>query len=344
MASVEESIEVDVPVRTAYDQWTQFQEFPQFMEGVEEVRQLDDTHLHWRTKIAGTEKSFRAKVTEQIPDERIAWTSEEGARQAGVVTFHRLDEQRTRIMLQLDAEPEGLVEKAGDALGLLERRVTADLENFKRLIESRGEESGAWRGEVGTTAAAEPAVGGQAGPSAIEEPAVHREIGTTGPAEPAAGGEAGTTGPAEPAAGGEAGTTGPAEPAAGGEAGTTGAAEPAAGGEAGTTTIDKSAVHDEAGTTGGAEPTPPGQTGPTALEEPMMSHIEIAPHEHVLDETPLEVARWNLEELSFPATKEQVLETLQHQGAPQEAVEKIRSKEHPKYSSPNEVMTYLREL
>ena len=316
MASVEESIEVDVPVRTAYDQWTQFQEFPQFMGGVEEVRQLDDTHLHWRTKIAGKEKSFRAKVTEQIPDERIAWTSEEGPRQAGVVTFHRLDDQRTRIMLQLDAEPEGLVEKAGDALGLLKRRVTADLENFKRLIESRGQESGAWRGEVGTTGAAEPAVGGEAGTTAIEEPAVHRGIGTTGAAEPAAGGQAGTTTPAEPAAGGEAGPT----------------------------AIDKSAVHGDVGTTGAAQPTPPGEVGPSALEEPMMSHIEIAPHEDVLDETPLEVSRWNMEGLMFPATKEQVLETLQRQGAPQEAVEKIRSKDHPKYSSPNEVMVYLREL
>jgi len=297
MANVEESIEVDVPVRTAYDQWTQFQEFPQFMEGVEEVRQLDDTHLHWRTRIAGREKSFRAKVTEQIPDERIAWTSEEGARQGGVVTFHRLADGRTRIMLQLVAEPEGIAEKAGDALGLLKRRITGDLENFKRLIESRGQESGAWRGEVGTTAAAEPAAGGEAGPTAIEEPA--------------AGGEAGPTAIEEPA-------------------GTTASAEPARTGEA--------------GPTGGAQPTPPGERGPTALEEPMMSHIEIDRHENVLEETPLEVSRWNMEGLMFPATKEQVLETLQRQGAPQEAVEKIRSKDHPKYSSPNEVMTYLREL
>jgi uncharacterized membrane protein len=150
MGNIEQSIEVDVPVRTAYDQWTQFEEFPQFMEGVEEVRQIDDTHTHWRTKVAGREKEFDAEITEQTPDQRIAWTSEAGAEHAGVVTFHRIDESKTRVMLQLDYEPDGIAEKAGDALGLVERRVTGDLERFKKLIESRGAggESGAWRGEV----------------------------------------------------------------------------------------------------------------------------------------------------------------------------------------------------
>ncbi len=148
MPTVEESIEVNVPVSTAYNQWTQFEEFPKFMEGVERVRQLDDTHTHWRTKVAGKEKEFDAVITEQTPDQRIAWTSEAGPEHAGVVTFHRIDEGRTRVMLQMDYEPEGAAEKLGDALGLVKRRVKGDLERFKELIEGRGTETGAWRGEV----------------------------------------------------------------------------------------------------------------------------------------------------------------------------------------------------
>src|SRR4028118_289712 len=116
MSNVTGSVDVDVPGRTAYDQWTQFEEFPQFMEGVEEVRQLDDTHTHWRTKVAGREKEFDAEITEQTPDQRIAWTSQDGPEHAGVVTFHRIEDEVTRVMLQLDYEPEGLAEKAGDAL------------------------------------------------------------------------------------------------------------------------------------------------------------------------------------------------------------------------------------
>jgi uncharacterized membrane protein len=152
MANIERSIDVDVPVRAAYDQWTQFEEFPRFMEGVEEIRQIDDTHAHWRTKIAGREKEFDAVVTEQRPDERIAWTSQDGPEHAGVVTFHRIDDSKTRIMLQLDYEPEGPVEKLGDLVGIVERRVKGDLERFKELIESRGAPSGGWRGEVDQTA------------------------------------------------------------------------------------------------------------------------------------------------------------------------------------------------
>jgi uncharacterized membrane protein len=151
MSQIEQSIQVAVPVRTAYDQWTQFEEFPRFMEGVEEIRQVDDTHLHWRTKVAGREKEFDAEITEQTPDQRIAWTATEGAEHAGVVTFHRVGDDETRIMVQMDVEPDGAVEKAGDALGLVTRRVKGDLERFKELIEGRGSESGAWRGEVGQT-------------------------------------------------------------------------------------------------------------------------------------------------------------------------------------------------
>jgi uncharacterized membrane protein len=148
MQSIEQSVEVDVPVSTAYNQWTQFEEFPRFMEGVDEVRQLDATHLHWRASFGGKEHEWDAEITEQTPDQRIAWRSTDGKTNAGVVTFHRLDDSKTKIMLQLDWEPEGMLEALGGAVGSDGRRVRGDLERFKELIESRGVESGAWRGEV----------------------------------------------------------------------------------------------------------------------------------------------------------------------------------------------------
>jgi uncharacterized membrane protein len=151
MATVEQSIEVSVPVRTAYNQWTQFEEFPQFMEGVEAVSQLDDTHLRWVAEIGGQKNEWKAEITEQVPDERVAWKSEDGTQNAGVVTFHRLDENRTKIMVQMDWQPEGMVEQLGAKTGADERRVKGDLERFKDLIESRATESGAWRGEVKQT-------------------------------------------------------------------------------------------------------------------------------------------------------------------------------------------------
>ena len=148
MSTIEESIEVQVPVRTAYNQWTQFEEFPRFMEGVEEVRQLDDTHLHWKADVAGQEREWDAEITEQHPDERVAWKSTGGAQHAGVVTFHRIGDEQSRVMLQLDVAPEGVTEQVGDKLGFVKRRVKGDLERFKELIESRGSETGGWRGEV----------------------------------------------------------------------------------------------------------------------------------------------------------------------------------------------------
>jgi len=148
MATVQESIEVDVPVRSAYNQWTQFEEFPRFMDGVEEVQQIDDTHLRWRARVGGKEKEWTAEITEQRPDERVAWKNVDGAENAGVITFHRTDDEKARVTAQIDAEPEGAVEAAGDALGMLDRRVKGDLERFKEFIESQGEETGAWRGEV----------------------------------------------------------------------------------------------------------------------------------------------------------------------------------------------------
>jgi uncharacterized membrane protein len=148
MSTIEESVEVNVPVRTAYDQWTQFEEFPRFMEGVESIRQIDDTHLHWVAEIAGQRREWDAEITEQHPDERIAWTSTSGQRNAGVVTFHRLADDRTKVMLQIDHDPDGLLDKAGDALGLVRRQAKGDLSRFKKLIEERGEASGGWRGDV----------------------------------------------------------------------------------------------------------------------------------------------------------------------------------------------------
>lgn len=149
MASrIERSIDVGVPVTTAYNQWTQFEEFPRFMEGVKEVRQLDDTRLSWRAEIGGVEKTWEAEITEQRPDERIAWTNRTGATNCGVVTFHRLSPDATRIMLQMDYDPEGLVENVGDFIGVASTRISGDLERFKHFIESQGRETGAWRGEV----------------------------------------------------------------------------------------------------------------------------------------------------------------------------------------------------
>ncbi len=151
MSTIEESIDVQVPVRTAYNQWTQFEEFPKFMEGVKSVQQLDDVSLHWTAEIAGQERDWEAKITEQIPDERIAWTSTSGTGNGGVVTFHKIDPNTTRIMLQFEIYPEDWKEKVGDWLQIPRARVKGDLHRFKEFIEHRGTETGAWRGEVAQT-------------------------------------------------------------------------------------------------------------------------------------------------------------------------------------------------
>jgi len=148
MAVIEKSIEVNVPVKTAYNQWTQFEEFPRFMEGVEQVRQTDDKHLHWKASIGGKEKEWDAVITEQIPDQRIAWMSQQGAKNGGTVTFAPAAENTSRLTLRLEYETEGAVEKAGDAIGVVSGRVEGDLQRFKEFIESRGQETGAWRGKV----------------------------------------------------------------------------------------------------------------------------------------------------------------------------------------------------
>jgi uncharacterized membrane protein len=148
MSTIAESIDVAVPVRVAYDQWTQFEDFPKFMDGVKRVRQLDDTSLDWTAEIAGIERSWRAEITEQEPDTRVAWRSTSGAKNAGQVSFQPLGDAMTRVTLELDIEPEGAVESAGDALGFVERQAEGDLQRFKEFIELRGTPTGAWRGEV----------------------------------------------------------------------------------------------------------------------------------------------------------------------------------------------------
>ena len=148
MSSIEKTIDVNVPVHTAYNQWTQFESFPQFMEGVEEVQQLDDKRLHWRAQIGGKHKEWDAEIVDQQPDRRVAWRSLGGAPNDGIVTFQPIDANATRVTLALDYEPEGFMENVGDALGFVSGRVQGDLERFKTFIESRGAATGAWRGEI----------------------------------------------------------------------------------------------------------------------------------------------------------------------------------------------------
>jgi uncharacterized membrane protein len=149
MSTVRESINVDVPVSTAYNQWTQFEEFPKFMEGVEEITQVDDKHSHWKTRIGGVRREFDTEIVDQFPDDRIVWRTTSGdASQRGVVTFQPLDEVHTRVSLAIEFEPEGVVEKAADALNIVDHRVKGDLSRFKSYIEERGAESGAWRGRI----------------------------------------------------------------------------------------------------------------------------------------------------------------------------------------------------
>lgn len=148
MSRFEKSVEVSVPVRVAYDKWTQFEEFPRFMEGVERVVQLDDKHLRWTASIAGKQKDWEAEIVDQTPDTRIAWKSTQGAENAGAVLFEALGQDRTRLTLRMDAAPDGLIETAGDALGFLQRQVEGDLKRFKEQIEDAESDSEGWRGEI----------------------------------------------------------------------------------------------------------------------------------------------------------------------------------------------------
>lgn len=148
MPDIHASIEVDRPIRTVYDQWTQFESFPSFMDGVVSVRQLDDTHVHWRAKVGGKEEEWDSEIVQQIPDRRITWRSVGGAAVSGSVAFEKLATDRTRVDVTMSYDPEGVVENVGSLLGLDSARVRGDLERFKRFIEARVGETGAWRGEV----------------------------------------------------------------------------------------------------------------------------------------------------------------------------------------------------
>jgi uncharacterized membrane protein len=148
MAKVDSTVEVDVPVQTAYNQWTQFEEFPRFMEGVKEVRQLDDERLYWSAELGGEKKEWYAVITRQVPDQVLAWESEGGARNDGTVVFKPIDGGRTEIELHINYEPEGMKEDVGSAVGIVSRRVKGDLDRFKEFIETRGTETGGWRGEI----------------------------------------------------------------------------------------------------------------------------------------------------------------------------------------------------
>ncbi|MFE7775122.1 SRPBCC family protein [Streptomyces sp. NPDC057445] len=149
MTTVKESVEVGVPISTAYNQWTQFEEFPKFMEGVEEVRQIDDLHNHWTTKIGGVRREFDTEIVDQLADERIAWRTIGGdTKQMGMVRFQRLDDTHTRVELVMDVEPGGVAEKTAVMAGMIDRRVKGDMRRFKDYIEQRGGESGSWRGRV----------------------------------------------------------------------------------------------------------------------------------------------------------------------------------------------------
>ena len=148
MERVTKTFEINAPVRKVYNQWTQFEDFPRFMDGVKEVRQPDDTHLHWKASIAGKDKEWDAEIVEQVPDERIAWRSTAGVLNAGTVRFEPVSPDKSRVHLTMEYEPKGLVENVGDAVGMVDRKVEKAVQDFKKLIEERGQETGAWRGEV----------------------------------------------------------------------------------------------------------------------------------------------------------------------------------------------------
>jgi len=148
MASITKEIDVNVPVRAAYNQWTRFESFPQFMEGVKEVRQLDDKRLQWRAEVAGKEEAWEAEIVEQAPDQKISWRSTSGTPTAGTVLFEPIDEGHCRIRLTMEYEPQGLTESVGSALGFDSRKVEGDLERFKEMAESHGGEPGGYRGRI----------------------------------------------------------------------------------------------------------------------------------------------------------------------------------------------------
>lgn len=156
MSTIEKSVTVHVPVRTAYDQWTQFETFPKFMGGVKRVQQLDDKHLHWEAEIAGIEREWDAEIVHQEPDERVSWRATDGAQNDGTVSFASIGADQAKVSLRLEFDPEGLVETVGDVTNVVEMQVERDLEKFKEFIEQREAETGAWRGSVKPTGDVDP--------------------------------------------------------------------------------------------------------------------------------------------------------------------------------------------
>jgi uncharacterized membrane protein len=148
VSTIERSIDVDLPVHATYARWTRFTDFPDFMEGVERVEQVTDTQTRWTTRIGGVAREFDARIIEQTPDTRICWVSVDGPRQAGEVRFQRLSDAHTRVLLQVDFEPEGAIERVGDTLGLVGRRIEGDLERFKRVVESEHSTDDGWPGQI----------------------------------------------------------------------------------------------------------------------------------------------------------------------------------------------------
>lgn len=147
-SNITAALDVKRPIRTVYNQWTQFESFPKFMEGVEQVQQRDATHLHWKIKVGPASREFDATITEQHPEERVAWRSDSGPAHGGVVTFHKIDDDTTRVTTQMDIDPDGVLENVADKLNILDHRVHADLKRFKEFIEHEPTETGAWRGNV----------------------------------------------------------------------------------------------------------------------------------------------------------------------------------------------------
>lgn len=212
---VEKSVMVNVPISRAYNQWTQFEDFPQFMDGVQSVTQLDDTRLAWVAEIAGVRRQWEARILEQVPDHKVAWAASEGATNAGVVTFEDVGGDQTKVTLVLEYEPEGLVEKVGDSLGVVERQAEGDLERFKAFIEAEGYASGAWRGSVGTPGAAgTPSVQdaaasrGDSGRAGVSPKAVAAGLGVAAGAAAAVAASKSASAPERPS--GEASTQPPA--------------------------------------------------------------------------------------------------------------------------------------
>lgn len=194
MATVNRTIDVEVPVSVAYNQWTQFESFPEFMKGVEAVEQIDETALHFSTNVGGVKRDFNAQIIEQVPDSLVSWASIDGPRNAGTVSFEPLGADRTRVNVEIEWEPESLAEKAGSLVGIDDMRVSADLDKFKKFIEERGYETGGWRGSVAAGDVDDSGAAVSAAEATSELPAVDPDLTVPAASEAADGGDAARVG------------------------------------------------------------------------------------------------------------------------------------------------------